>query len=353
MSRIVEIHRQQLAQTRVIEETQTALAEGEVQLAVRRFALTANNVTLAVFGRSYRYWDFFPSGDPEWGRVPVWGYAEVEASAHPALSPGDGLYGFLPMAQSVRLRPDRVGAQRLFDAAAHRVDLPAVYQSYARVPRSEIEAEPCLRPVLHPLALTAFLLALKIDELDPTGQRPVVFTSASSKTALATALLCRRVALGEHRRLIGLTSPRNADFVAARALFDTVKAYGAALAGVDAGAIVIDFAGNAGHVAALAAQLGSSARLLQIGMTDWRAEGTSHGMPTEVFYAPSEAMRWIRTWGVAEYELRFAVAWQAILGFAQPWIELHEAHGATAMVEGWGALLAGRVAPERGLLYLW
>ena len=45
MNRIVEIHRQQLAQTRVIEEAQTALAAGEVRLAVRRFALTANEAS--------------------------------------------------------------------------------------------------------------------------------------------------------------------------------------------------------------------------------------------------------------------------------------------------------------------
>ena len=353
MAKVVEIHRQQLAQTRVIEETQATLADGEVLLTVRRFALTANNVTLAVFGRSYRYWDFFPGADPEWGRVPVWGYAEVESSAHPALSPGDGLYGFLPMAQSVRLRPGRVGAQRLFDDAAHRADLPAVYQSYARVPNREIDAEPCLRPVLHPLAMTAFLLALKIDELDPTGQRPVLFTSASSKTALATALLCRRAASGQHRRLVGLSSPQNREFVAARALFDAVEAYGAALSGVEGGAIVIDFAGNPAHVASIAAQLGPSARLLQIGMTDWRAEGTSHGMPTEVFYAPSEALRWIQAWGADGYEQRFAAAWQAIFEFAQPWIQLHDAHGAAAMVEGWSALLAGRVAPDQGRLYRW
>jgi hypothetical protein len=159
--------------------------------------------------------------------------------------------------------------------------------------------------------------------------------------------------LGEHRRLIGLTSPGNADFVASRALFDAVETYGKALSDDPTGAIVIDFAGNTAHVASMAAQLGSSARLLQIGLTDWRAQGTSHGMPTEVFYAPSEAMRWIQAWGAAAYEQRFAAAWEAILGFAQPWIELHEAHGATAMVEGWGALLGGRVAPDRALLFRW
>jgi hypothetical protein len=159
--------------------------------------------------------------------------------------------------------------------------------------------------------------------------------------------------LGEHRRLIGLTSPGNADFVASRALFDAVVAYGTALSDDAAGAIVIDFAGNPAHVASIAAQLGPSARLLQIGLTDWRAAGVSHGVAAEVFYAPSEALRWIQAWGSAEYEQRFASAWQAILDFARPWIELHEAHGAAAMAEGWSALVAGRVAPDRGLLFRW
>ena len=43
-------------------------------------AMTKMTVTYAVFGTAMRYWDFFPTGDPDWGCVPVWGFAEVVAS---------------------------------------------------------------------------------------------------------------------------------------------------------------------------------------------------------------------------------------------------------------------------------
>ncbi|MDI1364128.1 MAG: DUF2855 family protein, partial [bacterium] len=68
------------------------LAEGEVRLAVDRFALTANNITYAVFGEAMRYWDFFPAAQG-FGRVPVWGFATVEASNHPDIAVGQRFYG--------------------------------------------------------------------------------------------------------------------------------------------------------------------------------------------------------------------------------------------------------------------
>ena len=45
-----------------------------MQLAIDRFALTANNVSYAVAGDTLGYWRFFPA-DPGWGLVPVWGFA--------------------------------------------------------------------------------------------------------------------------------------------------------------------------------------------------------------------------------------------------------------------------------------
>ena len=55
------------------------LEPGEVRLAVDAFALTANNVTYAAIGDLLQYWSFFPAPD-RWGRVPVWGYADVVES---------------------------------------------------------------------------------------------------------------------------------------------------------------------------------------------------------------------------------------------------------------------------------
>ena len=45
-----------------------------------RIGVTANNVTYAVLGESFRYWDFFPA-EHGWGLVPLWGFADVVGSA--------------------------------------------------------------------------------------------------------------------------------------------------------------------------------------------------------------------------------------------------------------------------------
>ena len=60
-----------------------------------RFGLTANNVTYAVIGEAMSYWDFFPAEDG-WGRVPMWGFAEVERSEAEGVEPGTRVYGYLP-----------------------------------------------------------------------------------------------------------------------------------------------------------------------------------------------------------------------------------------------------------------
>src|SRR5690242_13818907 len=70
-----------------------ALAPGRVLLAIDAFALTANNVTYAVFGDAMRYWQFFPAHD-EWGRIPVWGFADVVRSAHDDVPVGERVYGY-------------------------------------------------------------------------------------------------------------------------------------------------------------------------------------------------------------------------------------------------------------------
>ena len=85
-----------LRRTELREVEPPPLADGEARLAIERFALTANNITYAVFGEAMRYWDFFP-GPEGWGRIPVWGHARVEASNHPDLAVGQRFYGYYPM----------------------------------------------------------------------------------------------------------------------------------------------------------------------------------------------------------------------------------------------------------------
>ena len=65
--------------------------EGEAVLALSRVGLTANNVTYAVLGQTLRYWQFFPA-PPAWGRVPLWGFADVVASRAEGVEVGQRCY---------------------------------------------------------------------------------------------------------------------------------------------------------------------------------------------------------------------------------------------------------------------
>ncbi|MEO1202273.1 MAG: DUF2855 family protein, partial [Pseudomonadota bacterium] len=81
--------------TRVTDSTTPALDEGQVLMAIERFAFTANNISYAVIGERFGYWKFFPV-DAEWGVIPVWGFAKVVESRHSGVEVGERLYGYWP-----------------------------------------------------------------------------------------------------------------------------------------------------------------------------------------------------------------------------------------------------------------
>ena len=94
----------------------TTHAPGEVLVRIDRFAFTANNVTYGAVGDMIGYWNFFPAREG-WGRIPVWGFAEVVASRHDGVPVGERIYGYLPMSSYVVLAPDQVTADTFVDAA--------------------------------------------------------------------------------------------------------------------------------------------------------------------------------------------------------------------------------------------
>ena len=119
----LQVHKQHLDNTRLHTAPQPDLAAGQVRVAVESFALTSNNITYAAFGDAMSYWQFWPTGEADWGVVPVWGFATVCESQHPGVAVGERLYGYWPMASHAVLQPDRVGPQGVADAAPHRAGL--------------------------------------------------------------------------------------------------------------------------------------------------------------------------------------------------------------------------------------
>jgi hypothetical protein len=206
----LEVSRSDLADTALHELDVPEPGDGEAVLRADRVGLTANNVTYAVLGKSFRYWDFFPATDPGSGRVPLWGFCEVAASRADGVQVGRRLYGFLPMASHLVVRPDRADERGFHDGAAHRAGLPSPYNAYAltTATRRTTSEHEDLQVLYRPLFFTSFVLADFLVDGGAAGAQTVVLSSASSKTAYGA----RVPAAGAGVRTVGLTSPAKRRF---------------------------------------------------------------------------------------------------------------------------------------------
>lgn len=203
------------------------LTEGDILVAVERFAFTANNVTYGAVGHQIGYWQFFPphltaDDDADWGIVPVWGFARIVASRNPDLQEGERLYGYLPIANYLQIKPTNLSPERLMDGASHRKQLPPVYNNYDRLGSglgdSEVEN---FRALLKPLYVTSFCLCDALQQESYYSADQVVIVSASSKTAIGLAYGLSQLT-GKRPEIVGLTSDANVAFVQSTGLYDRV-----------------------------------------------------------------------------------------------------------------------------------
>ncbi|MFN3513185.1 MAG: DUF2855 family protein [Phenylobacterium sp.] len=319
-----------------------ALADGEVELEVERFALTANNVTYGAIGDAFGYWKFFPAADG-WGRIPVWGFARVTRSAAPEVPVGLRLFGYLPMSSRFVARLAK-GRHGFVDAAPHRAELPPTYNAYAEAPEDPMDDH---RALLRPLFMTSWLLDDFLAE-DPE-LKTLVLSSASSKTAMGLAWAARR----RGRQVVGLTSPANAERLAGLGLYDSLTTYDRAgdLA-VEGPAAFVDFAGDPAVVAAVHRALGEDlARSLIVGGTHWEAErGAQADLPGPkpvLFFAPDQIRKRAAEWGPGRLDAEFMTALRAFVAEA-PWLKLVHHSGPEALLAAYGLVVDGRAKPDEG-----
>jgi hypothetical protein len=316
-------------------------AAGQVLFVVEQFAITANNVTYAVHGDDFAYWQFWPA--PEGlGIVPVWGFARVEASEVDGLRVGDRYFGYWPMASHALVTPVAAGRGGFTDGAAHRAQLPPFYNRYTAA--SDDWGRPALQCLFRPLYATSFL----IDALMAT--RPVdtlLLSSASSKTALGVAQAAR----GRHK-VVGLTSPANRAFCEDTGYYDQVLSYGE-VADVAGDAIAfIDFSGNGAlrldvHTR-LAGQLCESHI---VGDTHWQASNTAPlpGPTAELFFAPTVAQARVAEWGAAGFDARLGASWRRFADTLD-WLKIDHMQGRHQVADAWADLVRGRIDPAVGLI---
>lgn len=346
---------------------------GEALLRVDRVGLTANNVTYAALGDSFRYWEFFPAPDG-WGTVPVWGFAEVTASRTAGVTPGTRVYGYLPSGSHLLVRPGRADERGFRDAAPHRAELPSPYNRYASTahdPGYAADRED-LQVLYRPLFWTSFLLADWLVDQGWFGARTVVLSSASSKTAYGTAFELR-----EHRErrgpadgpdgpdrheIVGLTSPRNRAFTESLGCYDRVLTYDeTGLLSPERPAVYADFAGDKALTAALRTHLGDALTYhVTVGVTHQEpapagslaeaGTGTEKrsGSGTGMFFAPVQLRKRVGDWGRDGLGERFGAAWQRFGATVESWVDVTHGHGGEALQHVWHDVQSGRSTPRTG-----
>ena len=330
--------------------------DGEAVFELGRFALTFNNVTYATFGDVLGYWNFFPTGNGNgWGLLPVWGYADVVESKVDGVETGQRFYGYWPSATHVKLQPGKVGDHSFRDDAAHRADLPEIYNWYQRTdddPFHDARTEP-LHAIFRPLFVTAFCLADFLADNDFFGAECVVISSASSKTGYATAFCIRQHSDIE---MIGMTSGGNREFVEKLGLYSAVLPYDD-LRRLDAGkrTLYIDIAGNSRLQSDLHEHLGG--RLVydcSVGSAQSLAPPAPPrdlpGPKPEFFFAPNWIAKRYKDWGVAEFNQRSGEASASFFRYVNEnaLIELTEANGLSAARDVLVDMIEGRTDPARG-----
>lgn len=346
--RELHISKRNIREAQLVDVAPAPLAPGAARLKLDLFALTSNNVTYAAMGEGMLgYWDFF-SAPEGFGKVPVWGFATVTQSNAPEIAVGARYYGYYPLAESLDVIPRKTGTG-FVDTAPHRAPKAALYNVY-----TDVTADPAYdaaheaeQTLFRPLYGTGWWAA---DFIKQGAANTVVLSSASSKTALATAHQLRKLGGAE---IIGLTSPGNEAYVRESGLFDRVVLYNdAASLRVEAPATYVDFLGRAELNATVHSKLGDAlTRSIIIGVTDWSDERTGAPLPgpkPEFFFVPTYAAERLK----ADPQLGPGMVrdLRAFYPASHAFVTQKRVNGADAISAAWSHLVAGDVPPRDGLV---
>ena len=349
MQRLLTDHKN-ITTTRLEDVAATTLSAGQARLKLDSFALTANNVTYAASGFAIGYWHFFPTGIEGQGLVPVWGTAEVVESDSVELAVGTRLYGFYPLAEELVIEPQSDGYGGFVDAAAHRAELPAVYNRYAPV-RAGDAGEDHMRALLQPLLATSYLLYDWLMDNKCFGAEQIIIGSASSKTGLG---LCKYLAERENRnyQIVGLTSQRNRSFVEGLGACDTVLTYDEIAQLPAKPSVYVDMSGNAQVKAQVHTTLGQALKHSSaVGISHWdqfNPKTAVEGVKPQFFFAPAQIAKRRDEWGPGVIEKQITLAWKRLAADAGTWldVQVHDGIGQAAQV--YDALAKGTANPRDG-----
>lgn len=347
------IRRGDLRDVHWAEQPLPPLGEGQARLKVEAFALTANNVTYATFGDAMQYWNFFPAAEG-FGRVPVWGFATVEASNAEGVDVGQRVYGYLPISDRFDVQPVNVGKASFVDGAAHRQPMAPIYNTYiftAADPSYDAAFE-AQQMLFRPLFTTGWMIDDSLMETGDPIPETVVISSASSKTALALAH-CLKQRGGVDT--VALTSPGNLTFVESTGLYGRVRTYADAdrlhARGLTA---FVDFLGRPSLTADVHNALKDRlVRSLVIGVTDWEGNRAPIQLPDpqpEFFFVPTYAAARAKELGADVMNAKLGQSLASFYRASSAFVTPEHAVGPDAIAKAWQETLDANVSPSKGLI---
>lgn len=321
---------------------------GQALLRIDNFGYTSNNITYALLGQTFGYWKHFPS-PPGWGRIPVWGFAEVVDSLVEELPAGTRVFGCLPPSSQVLVTPGRLTPAGFLDCSPSRADAQKPYRNYSITTsdpwyRPDTEA---LQAVLRPLFVTSYLLCDQLADQGSLRGQSIVISSASSRTAMAIAFLLAQSGI----HTIGLTSPGNVDFLEGLGIYREVVAY-EDLASLEHGTVTyVDIAGASSIRAAVHAHYGVrlNASIVLGAAHGETPSGAGSAIPVgpspQVFFAPDRVAKRSQDWGAGGLAQRVADAWHPFCEWATTWLRVTHGEGYEFLRNVHLDTLAGRTSP--------
>lgn len=306
------VNRADLRRTEIISGTaMPELKPGQIRLKIDQFGLSANNITYAVFGDAMSYWNFFPTNGG-WGRVPVWGFADIVQSNAEGLEEGERVYGYLPMSSDLIVDVVKLNDVSFIDGAAHRRNLSLIYNQYIRVksdPAYDVDKEE-LQMLFRPLFMTSFLIEDFLQDNDLYGTDAVILSSASSKTSIGLAW-CLANNPTSKARIIGLTSAGNKEFVESLGIYSDVVEY-KNLGDIPASqkTVFVDMAGNGQLLHDVHHYFQDNLKYsCMVGGTHWEDRQAQHDLPgakPEFFFAPTQGQKRVKEVGPAAFQQKMA-----------------------------------------------
>ncbi len=385
---MVSTLRKSKAQTVVLYDELPPLERDEIRMKVDKVGLSANNMFYAQMGDApfLKFFSVYPvRGRQDLANVPVWGSATVVASANPDFEIGEQYRGFLHITNVVQMKARRT-PEGFAVYGGERDKLNKAYNGFIRVKDSKASPfhgtgdKADLATVAGPGALSGFLLGELLRMNAFYGGNGIVLTSASSKLSLATAFLLKgERAAGTIQRVIGYSSPKNADFVRSTGLFDDVLTYDQDLpSDTSLRPVFIDVAGDATIYRRIHKRL---AKGLVVGATHAAAKSstfTAFGPssllklvgsmiappgigrwldrnlhpPLEMFFAPTVMADLAALWGRRQLDEKSDAAVAAFVDAAvdNHWITVVRAETATAIQSEYRRIVEGTVPPSEAVL---